>query len=502
MSPTMNQPDPHPSDERAAHGVPQPEAEAQLGLNVTPLRALLRREAVIVPPDASILAAAQLMREQRVSSLLLVEDQRLVGIVTDRDLRNRVLADALPLTGPVREIATADPRCVDVRGTAFDALLLMARHNIHHVPVMDGLRITGVVTASDLNLQPDNSAVFLAGDILRQTDITGLARASAHIRQLQGHLAAADATAYATAHIITAITDALTTRLLALAEAQWGPPPVAYAWVAAGSQARGEQTAKSDQDNCMILDDGFDAPRHGEYFERLARYVCGGLDACGYIYCPGDIMAMNDAWRQPLRRWQQYFRRWIDEPEPQALVNSGVFFDQRRVHGDVALLDQLRADVLRRTAGNALFLAHMAGNALGRGPPLGLFGGITPQRRGEHPDTVDLKYQGIVPIIDLARVHALAGGHAAVNTHERLQVAWHGGDISEQGARDLRDALEFLAVTRIRHQARQIEANVAADNFLSLHELSNFERTQLKDAFTVVRAVQQLLGQRYRGAVL
>jgi CBS domain-containing protein len=251
----------------------------------------------------------------------------------------------------------------------------------------------------------------------------------------------------------------------------------------------------------MILDDGFDAPRHGEYFERLARYVCGGLDACGYIYCPGDIMAMNDAWRQPLRRWQQYFRRWIDEPEPQALVNSGVFFDQRRVHGDVALLDQLRADVLRRTLGNALFLAHMASSALSRGPPLGPFGGITPQRRGEHPDTVDLKYQGIVPIIDLARVHALAGGHAAVNTHERLQVAWQGGDISEQGARDLRDSLEFLAVTRIRHQARQIEANLPADSFLSLHELSNFERTQLKDAFAVVRAVQQLLRQRYRGAV-
>jgi CBS domain-containing protein len=497
----MNEPDPHPGDEGTALGVQRPESEAQIGLNVTPLRTLLQRAAVVAPAHTSILAAAQLMREQRVSSLLLVDEQQLVGIVTDRDLRNRVLADARPLTGPVRGIATADPLHVDVRGTAFDALLLMARHNIHHLPVMDGPRIAGVVTAHDLNLQPDNSAVFLAGDIHRQDDISGLARASIRIRRLQAQLAAADATAQATAHIITAITDALTTRLLALAEAQWGPPPVAYAWVAAGSQARGEQTAKSDQDNCMILDDAFDAPRHGEYFERLARYVCGGLDACGYSYCPGDIMAMNDAWRQPLRRWQQYFRRWTDEPEPQALLNSGVFFDQRCVHGHPALLDQLRSDVLRRTPGNALFLLHMASNALSREPPLGLFGGITPQRRGEHPGTVDLKYQGIVPIIDLARVHALAGGHAAVNTHERLQVAWQGGDISEQAARDLRDALEFLAVTRIRHQARQIEAHLPADSLLSLHELSNFERTQLKDAFAVVRTVQQLLGQRYRGAV-
>jgi CBS domain-containing protein len=170
------------------------------------------------------------------------------------------------------------------------------------------------------------------------------------------------------------------------------------------------------------------------------------------------------------------------------------------VHGSAALLDALRAEVLRDTRGNGIFLAHMVGNALSHEPPLGLFGGITPQRGGEHPGTINLKHHGIVPIVDLARVYALAGGHAEVNTHDRLEVASSSREVSEQSARDLRDALEFLASIRIRHQARQIGAARPADNFLLLDELSNFERTQLKDAFAVVRTLQQVLGQRYRSA--
>jgi CBS domain-containing protein len=292
----------------------------------------------------------------------------------------------------------------------------------------------------------------------------------------------------------------LTIRLLQLAEHRFGPPPVDYAWVAAGSQARSEQTAKSDQDNCMILDDAYDAALHGAYFEQLSRFVCAGLDACGYIYCPGEMMAMTDTWRQPLSRWKHYFARWIDTPDPKALMLTCVFFDLRRVHGSATLLDALRSEVLRSTRDNGFFLAHMVGNALSREPPLGLFGSITTQRGGEHRGTVDLKHHGIVPIVDLARVYALAGGHAEVNTHDRLEVASSSREVSERSARDLRDALEFLAVTRIRHQARQIGNAQAADNYLALDELSNFERTQLKDAFVVVRTLQQVLGQRYRNA--
>lgn len=470
-------------------------------LIATPVRALLQREPITVTPATSIRAAASTMRDQRVSSLLVVEGDRLLGIVTDRDLRNRAVAAGLDTAGPVGEIFTPDPHTVDMHATAFDALLLMARQNIHHVPVLDGARIVGMITASDLTRQQSISAVFLAGEIFKQGSIDGLQQVSQRIRALQRSLAAANASAYATGHVMTAITDALTTRLLQLADAKLGAAPVEYAWVAAGSQARNEQTAKSDQDNCLVLHDDYDERRDGEYFRELSRFVCGGLDACGYVYCPGEMMAMTDTWRQPRQRWRQYFRDWILEPDPKALMLTCVFFDLRVVAGSGALVDTLRREVLESTRSNGIFLAHMAANALSRGPPLGWFGRITTARTGAQRGKVDLKHLGIVPIVDLARVYALAGANPAVNTSHRLEFAARSHEVSEQSARDLRDALEFLSAVRIRHQVRQIDAGTPADNFLELGELSNFERTQLKDAFSVVRALQDVLEQRYAAAV-
>jgi CBS domain-containing protein len=481
-----------------------PPAEApdpHLNLMATPVRQLLARQPVTASPGVSIRTVAELMRDQRVSSVLLVEKEHLFGIVTDRDLRNRVLAAGLDPALPVLEIATLAPMTVQVDAPGFEALLLMARHNIHHVPVLDGMRPVGMLTATDVTEQHSTSAVYLAGEIHKQTTLDGLVAAAGKVKALQKHLSAAGASAYSTGHIVTAITDAITTRLLHLGELMLGPAPIDYAWVAAGSQARHEQTARSDQDNCLVLDDAFDAAAHGAYFDALSTWVCDGLAACGYIHCPGDMMAMNPRWRLPRRAWAEQFWHWVDTPDPTALMLTCVFFDVRVVAGQAGLLDTVRSQTLARTRDNKLFLAHMAGNALSRKPPLGLFGGLAAQKSGEHKGSFDLKMNGIVPIIDLARVYALAAGHAAVNTHDRLAHAADSGEISPQGARDLRDALEHLSLVRIRHQARQIAQGLAADNFLRPEELSNFERSQLKDAFAVVKSLQDVLGQRYRAAM-
>ena len=474
------------------------QVDPALNLMTTPVRALIKREPITLPPNTPIFEAARTMSEQRVSSVLIVEQGHLFGLITDRDLRNRVLATGMDPARPVADIATLAPLTINVQSPAFDALLLMARHNIHHVPVLDGQHIVGMITATDVTEQHSTSAVYLAGEIYKQISIEGLKAASSRVKRLQQSLANAQASAYSSGHIITAITDAITSRLLQLAELKLGPAPVDYVWVAAGSQARNEQTAKSDQDNCMVLDDRYDDAQHGTYFKALAQFVCDGLDACGYIHCPGEMMAMTDTWRQPQRRWAEYFARWTSVPDPKALMLTCVFFDLRAVHGSSALLDDLRRDVLGRTQGNTLFLAHMVANALQHQPPLGVFKGISAIRSGEHKGTIDLKHTGVVPIVDLARVYALAGGHDAVNTHDRLVSAAAGAAISEQSARDLRDALEFIAFTRIQHQARQIAAGQPPDHHLPLGDISNFERSQLKDAFNVVHSLQNVIGQRYR----
>lgn len=474
-----------------------PSASEGISLLSRPLHSLVRHQPITLPPTLSILQVAQAMRERSVSSIMLTENNQLVGLVTDRDMRNRALAASVDVSRPVSDIATLTPKTLDHNSTAFDALLMMARHNIHHVPVMDGERIVGMLTATDLTRQHGTSPVYLSSDIHHQTSVEGLVKISAKVRTMQQQLAAAHTSAYDTGHIITTITDALTTRLIQLAEGLLGPAPVPYVWVAAGSQARSEQTAKSDQDNCLILDDSFDADKHGPYFKAFSKMVCDGLAECGYIHCPGEMMAMTDQWRQPLRQWREYFDRWIHVPDGKALMLTTVFFDLRAVYGQSELLQRLRDEVLERTKGNTLFLAHMVGNAQKQRPPLNLFGQISTIRSGEHAGTVDLKHQALAPIVDLGRIYALASGLHDVNTHDRIQSASSKGEISAQSARDLRDALEFIANLRIAHQTQRMNEGLAPDNYLSLDELSNFERGHLRDAFSVIQSLQSVLGNRY-----
>jgi CBS domain-containing protein len=474
-----------------------PEAEHQFNLVTTPVRDIVTLPPVSVAPESTIRAAAELMSERRVSSVLVISRDALVGIVTDRDLRQRVLAKGLDSSVSVSEIMTANPSTVAADTLAFDVLLQMARHNIHHVPVTENGKTVGMVTATDLTQRHSTSAVYLVGDIYKKTSIESIKEAADNVPSLLANLVASETTANTAGHIITTVSDAIGSRLLQMAEQKLGPPPVPYAWVALGSQGRSEQIANSDQDNCIIIDDEYDPEKHAEYFDALTKFVCDGLDACGYVYCPGEMMAMTDQWRQPLRKWREYFSHWIDTPEPKALMLTCVFFDFRCIYGDVELFNSLRQHVLEKTRSNTLFLAHMAGNALSHQPPLGFFRNFVLIKGGEHNHTFDLKHSGVIPIVDLARVYALAAGVEAVNTQDRLATAADGGEVSRDGAQDLSDALEFIAGMRLRHQARQIRGGEKANNFVPPEELSHFERNHLKDAFAVVRTMQSVLASRY-----
>jgi CBS domain-containing protein len=265
---------------RAIEYRPDPPDQAHtINLMTTPVSDMIGREPITEPPTTSICDVARRMSEHRVSSMLITEGEQLVGIVTDRDLRNRVIARQVDCNRPVSDVMTADPMAVEVGDFAFEAMLLMARKNIHHLPVVDGDTVAGMITATDLTERQAASAVYLVGDIYKQTSIERMREATAKIPQLLVSLAGGGATAQSIGHVITALGDAVTTRLLQLTEEHLGPPPVPYAWVAAGSQARNEQTARSDQDNCLLLDDAYDEAQHGDYFRELSKRVCDGLDA-------------------------------------------------------------------------------------------------------------------------------------------------------------------------------------------------------------------------------
>ncbi len=461
---------------------------------------MLARAPVTIGPTASVREAAIRMRDERVSCLLVTEEGRLEGIFTDRDLRIRVVAEGLDAETPLSRIMTPDPICIGADDYGFDALLAMARNNVHHLPVLRDGAIAGCITTTNLVETQTTSTIFLAGDVHKQASPEGLARVMGHLPELVLHLAESGATAHHIGHVVSTLTDAATVRLIQLAERRLGPPPVPYAWLAAGSQGRHEQTARSDQDNVLVLDDAYDATEHGPYFHDLSHFVCDGLAACGYVYCPGGMMAMTDEWRQPLARWRRYFLGWIEQPEPKALLFASVFFDLRRVHGEAALFDALQPTILEHTRRNRIFQAFMASNAMQHHPPLGFFRNLVLIRGGQHDRTLDLKHTGIGPIVDIARIYALAAGVPAVNTRERLEAAQMAGALGAESAADLRDAFEFISLMRIRHQARMIRQGQEANNFLEPADLSSFERTHLKDAFAVVKSTQAVLADTYQTA--
>jgi CBS domain-containing protein len=456
---------------------------------------VMTADPMTVGRDATVQDAAIVMRQKKISCVLVTDDGRLTGILTTGDLANRVVAAGLAAHTPIDAAMTPDPVSLPPGALFHDAMVLMSERHLGHLPVTVDGRPVGIVTRTDLVRRQSASAIHMIGDIARSRDAEALAVIVARVPRLLAQFVGAGVDAHRVAAVITSITDALTRRLIALAQETLGPAPVPWLWLACGSQGRREQTGVSDQDNCLMLDPGYVESEHGGYFEALARLVCDGLNTAGYVYCPGDMMATNPKWRQPVQVWRSYFEGWIARPDPMAQMLSSVMFDLRPIDGDEALFRGLQRDTLDLARRNSIFRAHMIANSLKHTPPLGLFRGFALIRSGEHKDTVDLKHNGIVPIVDLARVYALDAGLEVVNTRERLLAARDAGSLSAAGADDLIDAFDLISDIRLEHQARLIRSGAKPDNFMAPSTLSALERNHLKDAFGVVKSLQSSLGQ-------
>lgn len=280
--------------------------------------------------------------------------------------------------------------------------------------------------------------------------------------------------------------DALTRRLLVLAEERLGPPPCAYAWLALGSHGRGEPVPSSDQDNALVLADG--AVGADAYFARLADLVVAALERAGLRRCDGGFMATR--WCRPLGELQTLFTGWVDRPAPDALLRAEVFLDVRPVHGD------LDVDVLDRTlvvgGSRGPFQVQMARAAVTFRPPLTLFG-----RLRTTDSRLDVKRAGTAAIVLLARLYALAAGSPAKTTLLRLDAAADGGTLSRAGAAQLGEAYALLTGLRLRHQVAQVRAGRVPDDLLRVGDLDRDARDRLLAALRTVRDVQEATASRF-----
>lgn len=466
-------------------------------------RGLISRPLVWVTSDASVGDAAKTMTEQSVSCVLVMspaglQAAEIEGIVTDRDLRTRVVAAGRNAdTTSAREIMTADPVSIGADDSVFEAMLVMLRRNIHHLPVVHHGSPIGLINLSDIIRYESHSSLYLVNRISNQTSVEGLKSLLRDLRGTYIRMVRDGATSHMIGAAISGIGRAFTQRLLELAEKKLGPPPVPYCFMVLGSMARDEQLLVTDQDNALVLDDQFDPVQHDAYFRALATFVSDGLAACGYSYCKGGIMATNDQWRQPLKVWRGYFDLWIEKPNLTTLLNSCIFFDLDGVFGELGLVQELKILCARKSSAHPVFLSAMARIALNRTPPLGFFRTFVVETDGQHKRIINLKGRGTAPLTDLIRIHALACGSTAQNSFDRLDAIASSNAIPPDALKQLRYALEFLSMVRIRHQADALEQGDTPNNYIEPERFSNSERHNLKEAFQVLSNGQNFLRFRY-----
>ena len=464
----------------------------------TALGKLVQKEPVFVTPDTPTRQALERMSELHLGCMVVVDEQkRPVGVLTQSDLLPRVILAGFDLARPIGELMTANPHQLPQSASAYDAALEMATHGVRHLLVVDveGV-LKGVVSERDLfSLQRISLRQIRAG-IDNAADVEALQRASRDIRQLALNLIAQGIGAEQLTQFISALNDALTRRIIVLAREHHDLLGIEFGWFAFGSEGRHEQTLSTDQDNGIVFRvmEGQAVDGARKRLLAFAQSVNESLAACGFPLCKGNIMASNPELCLTLDEWKSRFGDWIREPDPQALLNASIFFDFRILYGNERFEDQLRSWLNKTVKGNSAFLRMMAVNALKVLPPLGRIRDFVLEDDG----TIDLKKSGARLFVDVARILALRTGVDSSSTVQRLRQASAKIGISPEEVDAMIDGFNFIQLLRLRSQHLETEHDTPEDNRIDPESLNELDRRILKEAFRQARKLQLRLKLDYQ----
>jgi len=460
-----------------------------------PAAEILRRPPVICEPRASVGEAAELMSRERVSSVLVPIGETW-GILTDRDLRNRVLGRRRGPEMPVSEAMTVPAETVAAEAMAGEVLLWMLERAVHHAPVVESNgRLVGVITDTDL-MGPANTPFALQHAIGRAEDRQAVVTTGRRLPGLVSTLVEADVDPVDIGHIVALTIDAMTRRLVELASGELGDPPVPWAWLALGSAARQEQALVTDQDHALAYDPGDGTEDEVDpHFAALAEQVTSDLEAAGIPRCKGNAMATTRELRHGVEGWIDVYRSWIRDPGIKGSEMLSIVFDYRRVIGALDVEAPLDA-LVREAAERPTFVRHLAHRALDLRPPTRLLGGFRLESKGEHAGRFDIKHGGITIIGNLARAAAIGAGLSEKRTIARLRAAAYSDAIPEDEAGELEEAFRFLWGVRLRHQAEQHRSGMEPDDFVGPDELGPVARQGAKEALRAIARAQRGMAGR------
>jgi CBS domain-containing protein len=462
--------------------------------------------AIVCGPDAVAAEIARLLSRHRVGSVIVCgSDGTALGIITDRDLRQRVVAERRDAEqARAADIMSAPLVGVRPSDFAFEAILEMTRREIRHLAVIDDGRLLGVISMYDFLLPETLHPVVLAREISRATSLEALAATGPHVTALCRQLLGEGGSAHDVGQIISGLNDRMVTRVLALtieqlAESGEEAPAVPYCWLSFGSEARREQTLRTDQDNGLAF---ADPPadlqeRATRYYRRLGEETVRGLQRIGVPPCPGGIMASNARWCQPLSVWREYFLGWITDPTPDQVLEASVHFDLRPLAGARELAQSLADAVLGEAPRHPGFIQLLASDAVDRRIALTFLGRIATQRTAAHRGAVDLKGGGAMQLVGAGRVHALELGLRDTNTIDRFRAAEARGLYTAAEGREITDAAQHLMRLRLLHQLDQDARGESPDNFVVPARLSHADRVLLREALHTGGRVQAKLRERF-----
>ncbi|ADC72354.1 putative CBS domain and cyclic nucleotide-regulated nucleotidyltransferase [Thioalkalivibrio sp. K90mix] len=462
----------------------------------TPLALRIARSPVTCRPDTHLREVLTTMRDERVGSVVAVDaEQRPVGIFTLRDLLARVALKDVGLDTPLDAVMTPGPVALEESAPGFEGIEAMTEHGMTHLCVVREGRLVGVLGERDLLTSQPLTLDGLVREIRRADSVAAIAERLRQVPRLIEAVVGQGAEADQVLRLITRLNEHATRRVLALLRPQYEAiEGIDFTWLAFGSQAREEQALVTDQDNGILFDaEAGDADAIRERLLPYAKAVNEALAECGFMLCPGNIMAGNPECCLSGPEWDRRFTRWIEQGTPEHLLKSTIFFDLRAVDGDHGPVEALRTQLLQKTAYNSRFRRQMAANQQAFRPPLGLFGEI---RSGAHG--IDIKKQGLTPFVDAARVIALAAELPATRTHERLDQAVTAEVMRESDARDYHAALRYLQMLRLRAQQKALREGRDDDNRIRPEELGTLEGRILKESFRQARKLQGQLEVQYQ----
>lgn len=459
-----------------------------------------RSEPLRVSPETTIQKTAQLMEEGGWDSALIFKDDQLVGIVTDRDFRKKALARGLLPEEAVSKIMSGPIETLDISSSRTEGLLQMIQKKRHHLVIVDQGEVVAVARKEDFIAERTYSPLFFAGQIQEAGDAAELKRIFLKLPQAVRGLLAEGLSVERVSPLLSSINDWMIRRAAKLAEHQMATKaPAPFAVMVLGSEGRGEQTFKTDQDNALIHGPLDDEESGKVWFMEYAQRLCSMLDHIGYPYCPGEIMAQNPRWNRSLESWKELFGTWVTRPAAEEILRANIFFDFRGVYGALDLVEALEDHLFKILPKSGPFPANLAQAAVQGKPPLGLFGRFKTQGDGEHAGAFDIKEKGAAISTDLARAHSLIEGVRAKGTLNRLMALEK--VTSKSHFAELYEAHEYLSDLRLRHQLDQLENDQAPDNWIDPESLTEIEQRHLKLVFKTLAQAQEALLSKYAGGV-